>query len=124
MKNSRALTLLTVAVTLCGLILLSNIIDPRPPAERQPIEVSQSAWTMTDAGMVMHTITLKNIGEDRRHDIEIGITYRAKTGTALATHNKTVYEFIDPGKTITVKVEDYAPPEATTAAVTVEGSKA
>ncbi len=94
MRNRRAIAGLTVAVTLCGLIILSKLTDPRSPSERQPIEVVTATWTMADVG------------------------------TALATHSKTVYEFIAPATTITVKVADYAPPEATTAAVRVEGSEA
>lgn len=124
MKNRRAIAGLTVAVTLCGLIILSKLTDPRSPSERQPIEVVTATWTMADVGTALHTITLKNTGKERRHDIALGITYRAKTGTVLATHSKTVYEFIAPATTITVKVADYAPPEATTAAVRVEGSEA
>lgn len=124
MKNGCLVTGLGVIIAVCGLIVLGSITDTRSPVERQPIEVVTAAWTMADAGMVLHTITLKNTGKERRHDIELGITYRAKTGTALATHSKTVYEFIDPGTTITVKVADYAPPEAATAAVRVERSEA
>lgn len=124
MKNSRALTMLTVVMTLGALIVLSNLIAPRSPAERQPIAVVTATWTMADVGTALHTITLENIGKHRRHDVALSITYRAKTGTVLTTHSKTVYEFIDPGTTITVKVADYAPAEATTAAVIVEGSEA
>lgn len=124
MKNSRALTLLTVAITLCGLIILSNIIDPRSPAERQPIEVVTAAWTVNERGIAIHTITLKNVGKETRHDIALQITYRAKTGTSLTTHSKTIYEFLEPGKQLNATVEDYAPNDAATAAVTVEGSEA
>lgn len=113
---------LGLIIAVCTVIVLGSMTGTRTP-DRQPIEVSQSAWTMADAGTVLHTITLKNTGKDRRHDVELSITYRAKTGTVLATHSKTVYEFIDPGKTITVKVADYAPPEANTAAVKVERSQ-
>lgn len=113
---------LGIIIVLCTLVVIGSMTGTRTP-DRQPIEVAQSAWTMADAGTALHTITLKNTGQDRRHDMELSITYRAKTGTILATHDKTIYEFIEPGKTITVKVADYAPPEATTAAVKVERSQ-
>lgn len=124
MNNSRAITGLSVVITLVGLIILSNLIDPRSPAERQPIEVVTATWTMNDRGIAIHTITLKNNGQERRHDLEIQITYRAKTGTHLATHRNTIYEFIKPGEQLNVTVEDYAPTAAATAAVMVERSAA
>lgn len=124
MKNSRTLTLLTVAMTLCGLIIMSNIIDPRTPAERQPIEVVTAAWTVNERGIAIHTIALKNVGKETRHDIALQITYRAKTGTHLATRSKTIYEFLEPGTQLKVTVEDYAPNDAATAAVIVERSEA
>lgn len=124
MKTSRAITGLSVAATLCGLIILGNILDTRSPTERQPIEVVTAAWTVNDRGIAIHTITLKNVGKETRHDIALQITYRAKTGTSLATHSKTLYEFLEPGTTLNVTVEDYAPNDAATAAVTVEGSQA
>lgn len=122
MKQGCAFLGFSAVIVICFLIVFGSMTSTRSP-ERQPIEVSQSAWTMADAGTVIHTITLKNTGKTRRHDIEISITYRAKTGTIVATHEKTIYEFIEPGKTITVKVADYAPPEATTAAIRVDRSK-
>lgn len=122
MKKGCAVMGLGAVIVICLIIVFGSMTSTRSP-EQQPIEVSQSAWTMADAGTVTHTITLKNAGKARRHDIVISITYRAKTGTMVATHEKTIYEFIEPGKTITVNVADYAPPEATTAAIRVEGSK-
>ena len=116
MTNRRAIAGLSVAITLVGLIILSNLIDPRSPTERQPIEVVTATWTMNDRGIAIHTITLKNNGQERRHDLEIQITYCAKTGTHLATRSKTIYEFLEPGKQLNVTVEDYAPNDAATAA--------
>lgn len=124
MTNSRTITGLSVAVTLCGLIILGNILDTRSPRERQPIEVVTAAWALNAHGVAIHTITVKNAGTETRHDIALQITYRAKTGTRLETRSKTIYEFIEAGKQLTVTVEDYAPNDAATAAVTVEGSEA
>lgn len=95
MKKGCLISGLGVIITLCALIVIGSMTTTPPPtAERQPLEIMKSSWTVTDTGKALHTITVKNTGRERRHDIALRLIYSAKTGTVIAARDKTVYEFI------------------------------
>lgn len=78
-----------------------------------------SSWTRDDYGKASLTIKLKNTESYRVQDIVVRITCTSKTGTIVGTRDHTIYEFINPAKTIETTVTEYPPKDAEKAGVIV-----
>ena len=56
-------------------------------------------------------------------DVQLELTFFSKTGALLLTTNETVYNTLEPGKTVPFKAKEFAPKGTDSVAIKVIGAK-
>lgn len=57
-------------------------------------------------------------------DVDLELSFFSKTGTLLVKTNETVYDQIEPGKSVSFKAKEFAPKGTDSVAIKVIGAKA
>lgn len=73
--------------------------DIKSPAEY--LEITDNRWHLGGYGNVaIHSFTIKNTSDKDIKDIDVFVQYTSASGTKLSETDKTIYEIIPAGKSV------------------------
>lgn len=75
-------------------------------------KINEGGWFENDFVYYLEGVITNNCIAATAKDIKIEVEYKTKTGTAIGREDFTVFEFIEPGKTIPIKLKLTIPEDA------------